>query len=203
MLELLTGAGLATASGLNAFIPMLALGLLSRFTDLVTLPTGWEWLENPWVLGILGVLLVFELVADKIPAFDTVNDWIQTVIRPTSGGIVFGAGTAAVTVAITDPAEWWSTNAWVPVVIGVVTALVVHLVKAGTRAAANAVSAGTAAPVMSVGEDAVSVGLVFSAILVPLFVLVILIVLGLLVWSMFRSYRRIRDRRQAKVTADS
>ena len=39
-MELLTGLGLATASGLNAYIPLLALGLLSRFTDLITLPHG-------------------------------------------------------------------------------------------------------------------------------------------------------------------
>jgi Domain of unknown function (DUF4126) len=56
--ELLTGFGLATAAGLNAYIPLLALGLLSRFTDLVTLPHGWAWLENGWVMTIVAVLLV-------------------------------------------------------------------------------------------------------------------------------------------------
>ena len=96
MLEVLTGAGLATASGLNAFIPLLTMGVLARFTDLVTLPAGWAWLENEWVLVIFAVLLVVDLVADKIPAIDSINDFIQTVVRPTSGGIVFGAGTAAV-----------------------------------------------------------------------------------------------------------
>lgn len=45
-MELLTGLGLATAAGLNAYIPLLALGLLSRFTDLVSLPHGYGWLEN-------------------------------------------------------------------------------------------------------------------------------------------------------------
>jgi hypothetical protein len=68
--ELLTGFGLATAAGLNAYIPLLALGLLSRFTDLVTLPHGWAWLENGWVMTIVGALLVVEIVADKIPALD-------------------------------------------------------------------------------------------------------------------------------------
>ena len=91
-MELLTGLGLATASGLNAYIPLLALGLLSRFTDLITLPHGWVWLENGWVMGIVAVLLVVEIVADKIPALDSVNDAIQTFVRPTSGGIVFGSG---------------------------------------------------------------------------------------------------------------
>ena len=198
MLELLTGAGLATASGLNAFIPMLALGLLSRFTDLVSLPSGWAWLENEWVLGIVGVLLVCEIVADKIPAFDTVNDWIQTIIRPTAGGIVFGAGTASPTAAIADPAAWWASNGWVPVVIGIITALAVHLLKAGTRAAANTVTAGAAAPVLSVGEDAMSVGLVFSAILVPFLVLLFLVVLGFAVWFLFRNFQRARDARRAR-----
>lgn len=195
MLELLTGIGLASASGLNAYIPLLAIGLLSRFTDLVSLPPGWTWIENPWVLVIVGVLLVCELVADKVPAFDTVNDWIQTVIRPTSGGIVFGAGTAAQTAAITDPAACWSSNAWVPVVIGVVISLVVHALKAGTRAAANTVSAGTAAPALSIGEDALSVGLVFSAILLPVIVVVFLAVLALALWYFLRLFRRRGERR--------
>lgn len=200
MLELLTGAGLASASGLNAFIPMLSLGLLSRFTDLVNLPAGWGWLENEWVLGIIAVLLVLELVADKIPAIDSINDVVQTVIRPTAGGIVFGAGTAAQTSAIQNPAEWWQSNAWVPVVIGVITALVVHAGKAGTRAATNTVSVGAAAPVLSVGEDAMSVGLVFAAILIPVLVLVLLLALVLMFWWMWSTFRRMRDRLKARGT---
>lgn len=205
MLEILTGAGLATASGLNAFIPLVALGLLSRFTDLVQLPSGWAWLENEWVLIIFGVLLVLEIVADKIPALDSVNDWVQTLVRPTSGGIVFGAGTASQTAAIQDPGAFWESNAWVPIVIGIVMSLVVHLTKTGTRAAANTVTVGAAAPVLSVGEDAMSVGLVFSAVLIPLFVIIFLVIIGLLVWWFFRSFKRAREaqlrNRQAKAEA--
>ena len=54
-------------------------------------------------MTIVAVLLVVEIVADKIPALDSVNDAIQTFVRPTSGGIVFGSGTAAQTHAVTDP----------------------------------------------------------------------------------------------------
>lgn len=90
-MELLTGFGLATAAGLNAYIPLLALGLLSRFTHLVSLPAGWSWLENGWVMAIVAVLLIVEVVADKIPALDSINDTIQTFVRPTAGGIVFGS----------------------------------------------------------------------------------------------------------------
>ena len=91
MLEVLTGAGLAAAAGLNAYIPLLVMGLAARF-DWIGLPSGWTWLSNEWVLVIIGLLLVVEVVADKVPAVDSVNDWIQTVVRPASGGIVFAGG---------------------------------------------------------------------------------------------------------------
>src|ERR1044071_5804357 len=159
-MELLTGFGLATAAGLNAYIPLLALGLLSRYTDLVTLPHGWAWLEDGWVVAIVAVLLVVEIVADKIPALDSANDIVQTFVRPTAGGIVFGSGTAAQTSAVTDPGAFAQSGQWVPVVIGVVTALAVSLTKSAVRPAANVATAGVAAPVLSTGEDGISVRLV-------------------------------------------
>lgn len=189
-MELLTGFGLATAAGLNAYIPLLALGLLSRFTDLVSLPAGWSWLENGWVLAIVTVLLLVEIVADKVPALDSVNDTIQTFVRPTSGGIVFGSGTAAQTAAIPDPGAFAGSGQWIPVVIGVVTALVVSLTKTAVRPVANIGSAGMAAPVLSTAEDVVSVGLVFSAVLVPVLIAVALLVLAVVAIQVWRWRRR-------------
>ncbi|QNJ92063.1 DUF4126 domain-containing protein [Mycolicibacterium fluoranthenivorans] len=189
-MELLTGFGLATAAGLNAYIPLLALGLLSRFTDLVSLPAGWSWLENGWVLAIVTVLLVIEVIADKVPALDSVNDTIQTFVRHTSGGIVFGSGTAAQTAAVTDPGTLAGSGQWVAVVIGVVTALIVSLTKSAVRPVANIGSAGMAAPVLSTAEDVVSVGLVFSAILVPALVLVALVAVAVVIIQVWRWRRR-------------
>ena len=193
-MELLTGLGLATASGLNAYIPLLALGLLSRFTDLITLPHGWAWLENGWVLTIVAVLLVVEIVADKIPAVDSINDTIQTFVRPTSGGIVFGSGTAAQTPAVTDPGAFAQSGQWIPIAVGVLVALVVSLTKSTVRPAANVATAGVAAPVLSTIEDGVSVALVFVAILVPV---VVLIVLALLAWGFVKLLRRRRRQKAA------
>ncbi|PND56244.1 hypothetical protein CRM90_18105 [Mycobacterium sp. ENV421] len=194
-MELMTGFGLATAAGLNAYIPLLSLALLARFTDLVTLPAGWSWLENAWVIAIVAVLLLIEIVADKIPALDSVNDVVQTFVRPTAGGIVFGSGTAAQTAAVTDPGEFARTGQWVPVAIGVVTALVVHLTKTAVRPAANVASAGTAAPVLSTVEDIVSVALVFIAILIPALVLVVIVALA---WAAVALWRRRRRRKAAR-----
>lgn len=186
-MEFLTGFGLATAAGLNAYIPLLALGLLSRFTDLVTLPHGWTWLENGWVMGIVAILLVIEIVADKIPALDSVNDMIQTVVRPTAGGIVFGSGTSAQTSAVTDPGAFAQSGQWIPVAVGVVVALVVSLTKSTVRPAANVATAGVAAPVLSTAEDVAAVALVFLAILLPVLVLVAAIMLA---WLAIRLIRR-------------
>jgi hypothetical protein len=192
--ELLTGFGLATAAGLNAYIPLLALGLLSRFTDLVTLPHGWSWLENGWVMTIVAVLLAVEIVADKIPALDSINDAVQTFVRPTAGGIVFGSGTAAQTSAVADPGAFAQSGQWIPVAIGVVTALAVSLTKSTVRPAANVATAGMAAPVLSTVEDITSVGLVFLAILVPVLVLVAVLAL---VWAVIRVVRRRRHKAAA------
>jgi hypothetical protein len=186
-MELLTGFGLATAAGLNAYIPLLALGLLSRFTDLVTLPVGWTWLENGWVMAIVALLLVVEIVADKVPALDSVNDAVQTFVRPTAGGIVFGSGTASQTNAVADPGAFAQSGQWIPVAIGVVVALVVSLTKSTVRPAANVATAGMAAPVLSTIEDGISIGLVFAAIMLPVLVLA---AVAMLAYGAFRLWRQ-------------
>jgi Domain of unknown function (DUF4126) len=193
VLELLTGTGLAASAGLNAYIPLLALGVLARFTDLIDLPAGWQWLSNGWVMAILAVLLSIEFVADKIPVVDHVNDVIQTVIRPTSGGLVFSAGAGSETVTVTDPGDFFSSNQWVPIAIGVVVALTVHGAKAVARPVINATTAGVGAPVASTVEDAGSILMSVVAIVLPILVLVLL---GFLVVG-FISLRRRRSRRDA------
>src|SRR4029453_19214082 len=118
VLEALTGVGLATSAGLNAYIPLLAVGILNRTTGLVHLPPSWQWLSNGWVIGILLVLLAIEFVADKVPVVDHVNDVIQTFVRPTAGGLAFGAASSSSTVTVSDPGEFFSSHQWVPIVGG-------------------------------------------------------------------------------------
>src|SRR4051794_41806894 len=94
------------------------MGLLARYTDTVTLPGGWQWLSNGWVIGILAVLLAVEVIADKIPVVDHVNDVVQTVVRPTAGGLAFGAGSASETVTVSDPGAFFGSHQWGPVPAG-------------------------------------------------------------------------------------
>ncbi|HVK26415.1 MAG TPA: DUF4126 domain-containing protein [Actinokineospora sp.] len=194
MLAALTGMGLSAAAGLNAYIPILVVGLLANFTDAVTLPKDFAWLGNGWVLGVVGVLLAAEFVLDKVPVVDTVNDVIQTAIRPASGGIVFSATQAAAEV---DNSTWMSEHPWVGWALGVVTALIVHVMKSTARPVINATTVGAGGPVVSAVEDAGSVGLSFVAIFLPILVIAFLIALGFMaVWT-YRKVRAFRARRRS------
>ena len=123
MLASLTGLGPSAAAGLNAYIPLLLVGLLVRFTGVVELPEPYRWIQSGWALGVVAVLLLAELVLDKVPVVDHVNDAVQTLVRPTVGGVIFAA-TAAAGQADTSP--WMRQHPWVPVLLGVVVAGAVH-----------------------------------------------------------------------------
>ncbi|MGV9192876.1 DUF4126 domain-containing protein [Microbacterium sp. MC2] len=191
-MEFLVGTGLAAAAGLNAWMPLFLLGLVDRFAPAFDLPSGWAWLSSDVALWITSILLVVEIVADKVPAVDSVNDVLQTAIRPAAGGIVFGAGSSAEALTLDDPATLFADNAWVPIVIGVVIALGVHLLKALVRPVANAATAGLAAPLVSTAEDVSSFGLALAAIFVPIIALLLLV--GLVITAIVLLRRRARRR---------
>lgn len=195
MIEFIIGTSLAASAGLNAWMPLFLLGLSDRLLPAVDLPAGWAWLSSDIALWIVGGLLVLEIVADKIPALDSINDIVQSILRPASGGIAFGAGASAQTVAVDDPSTFFSTNTWVPIVVGIAVALVVHVVKATGRVTANAVTGGLAAPVLSTVEDGASFALAAAAIIVP--ILALLLLVGLIVAAVVVA-RRWRARRRAQ-----
>lgn len=192
MIEFVIGSALAASAGLNAWMPLFLLGLADRFLPAVSLPAGWSWIGSDVALWILGGLLVLEIVADKIPALDSINDIVQSVLRPASGGIVFGAGASAETIAVDDPSTFFSEHTWVPIVTGIVIALIVHVVKATGRIAANAVTGGLAAPALSSAEDGASFLLAALAIVVPVVAGVVLVVLVVSVIVLVRRRRRRR-----------
>jgi hypothetical protein len=154
--SLLTAFGLSSASGLNAYIPLLIVALAARFTGLVQLNPPFDILANEWVIGALIVLLVIEVMVDKIPAADSLNDAIQTFVRPTAGAILFAASTNAVNL---HPA--------LAAVLGLVLAFGVHAVKATARPVVTASTGGLGNAFVSVGEDVVSTGVTLVALLVP------------------------------------
>ncbi|HEY0641750.1 MAG TPA: DUF4126 domain-containing protein [Pseudonocardiaceae bacterium] len=195
MIAALTGMGLAAAAGLNAYIPFLLVALVSKFSDVIVLPASYQWIESWWAIGIGSVLLLAEVVLDKIPAVDSINDIVQTVVRPATAGLLGAATTSA---AALDESTWVTDNPWVTVVLGVVVAGLVHAGKATARPVVNTATVGVGAPVLSTVEDGTSIGLSLVAILAPLLVIVVLAALAAgLVWLLLRVRRRRRRVRAA------
>jgi hypothetical protein len=182
--HLSTAFGLASASGLNAYIPLLIVALAARWTHWIQLSPPFDILANDWVIGALVVLLAIETVVDKIPAADSLNDLIQTFVRPAAGAILFAANANAI----------GDLNPVLALVCGLILAGGVHAVKATARPVVTAVSGGMANPVVSAAEDAVSATVTVTAILAPLLgVLLMLVFLAL-----FILWRRRRRQPRAK-----
>ncbi len=182
MVDVFSAFGLSAATGLNAYLPLLIVGLVARYTDLITLRPPFDALQNPWVLGVLAVLLLIEMTVDKIPAVDTVNDVIQSVVRPAAGAIIFAA--SANVISDIHPA--------LGIICGLLAAFGVHAVKATARPAITATTAGIGNPVVSVAEDVISGTTTLAAILLPTLVTaVILLLLAILIWRLHR--RRPRE----------
>jgi len=181
MIDVLSAFGLSAATGLNAYLPLLIVGLLARYTDLVTLKAPWNTLENAWVLGALGVLLAIEMTVDKIPAVDTVNDVIQTVLRPAAGAILFAASANVIS----------DVSPVLAMICGLLVAGGVHAVKATARPVITATTGGVANPVVSVAEDVVSGTATIISVLLPAVAAALIVgLLALFVWWYFRRRRR-------------
>ena len=175
-MELLTGLlsafGLSASAGLNAYIPLLVVGTTARFTDLIKLDTPWDTLTNPWILILLGVLVIVEMLADKIPVVNHINDVIQTVVRPAAGAIVFAASAQVI-------------NDIHPVLelgCGLMVAGSVHVVKsAAIRPAVTATTGGTANIPVSIAEDLLAITTSILSIVIPIMVVIIIILMTILV----------------------
>lgn len=199
MIAALTGLGLSASAGLNAFIPLLLVGALARWTELVVLPENLEWISSGPALILAGVLLVAELVLDKIPGVDHVNDVLQTAVRPTVGSVIFVASAAAENI---DNHEFWEANPWAGYLLGALVAMVTHFAKAATRTAINAATAGTGSPVASMAEDATAVTMGFSALFLPWLVIVFLMGITFVVYRIVTTGRR-RRRKKAERQAEN
>jgi len=178
MLGLFAAFGLAAATGLNAYLPLLIVGLLARYTDLIALAAPWSALAHPVVLVLLGVFLAIEFTVDKIPAVDTVNDIIQTLFRPAAGAILFAASGNVIS----------ELSPVLAMACGLIIAGSVHTAKAVARPAVTAGTLGTANPAVSLAEDVVSGTTTVVAIVAP--ALLAALVLLFLIWLFRRHQRR-------------
>ncbi|MEX1071797.1 MAG: DUF4126 domain-containing protein [Anaerolineales bacterium] len=178
LLGIFSAFGLSASAGLNAYIPLLAVALLGRYTTWINLEAPWDTLTNPWIIGLLAFLSVIEFFADKAPIANHANDAIQTFVRPVAGAIAFAATTNVVT----------DIHPAVALAAGLLIAGTVHVAKAGAlRPAVTATTGGLGNTAVSVLEDIVSTALSIISIVIPILVGVILVPLAAWVaWVIWR-----------------
>jgi len=176
--DILTAIGLALPAGLNAYIPLLGLALAQRF-GVVSLGEPWSQLGEWWAIGLIAVLLVIEILADKVPVLDHANDVLQTFVRPAAGAIV----------AVAASGQAGENYPLVMVALGILLAGGVHAVKAAARPVVNATTGGAGAPAVSTAEDVAAAGTTLIALLVPVLVVVVIALVLVIAWLVFTRRR--------------
>ena len=180
LLGVFTAFGLSASAGLNAYIPLLVVGVIAHYTDWITLNKPWELLANPWVLVVLGILVIIEMLADKVPAVNHINDIIQTFVRPAAGAIAFAASANVIT----------DLSPVLALISGLLVAGSVHAVKAGAvRPVVTATTGGAGNVPVSIAEDILSTVMSVLAIIIPVLVAIMLILLVIL-FFWWRNRRR-------------
>lgn len=176
--------GLSASAGLNAYIPLLAVALMGRYTTLLHLESPWDTLTNGWIIALLLGLSTIEFFADKIPVVNHANDAIQTFVRPVAGAIVFAASTQVVT----------NIHPALALAAGLLIAGTVHVAKAAAfRPAVTGVTGGVANVAVSVAEDIVSTVLSIVAIVIPILIGVVLVPFSAwIIWLLWRRANRMQ-----------
>jgi Domain of unknown function (DUF4126) len=170
------GIGLSSVAGVRAFLPLVLVGLFARL-GLFELPAPFSFLEDWAVIGVFAVLALLESGLDKIPALDSVLDYVQTPLRIVAGAVLFAAALQ----------EGIDVGAIPELAAGGIIAGLVSVLKAILRPAANVASAGVSASFLSLVEDAMALLGGIIAVLVPL---VPLALVAFLLFFFFRVRRR-------------
>jgi hypothetical protein len=175
---IMSAFGLSASAGLNAYIPLLVVGVIGHYTNWIKLTPPYDLLANPWILILVGVLLIIEMLADKVPAVNHINDIIQTVFRPAAGAIVFAASAHALT----------GVHPVLALACGLLVAGSIHTVKsAAIRPAVTATTGGAANVPVSIAEDVVATVLSILSIVIPILVGIFLVILAaLIIWWIWR-----------------
>jgi hypothetical protein len=167
VLGIFSAFGLSASAGLNAYIPLLVVSLLARFTNLIQLKEPWDALSSWWIIGLLVVLSLIEFFADKFPAVNHVNDVIQSIVRPTAGAIVFAASANVLT----------EVSPILSLACGLLVAGGVNAVKTfAVRPAVTATTAGAGNVPVSILEDLLSSIVSVLSVVVPVLIVVLLII---------------------------
>ncbi len=183
LVNIFSAFGLSASAGLNAYIPLLTISLLARFTNLIQLREPWNVLTDWWIIGILVFLSLIEFFADKVPAVNHINDVIQSFVRPAAGAVAFAASANIIT----------EVHPVLALGMGLMIAGGVHAAKAGLfRPAVTATTGGAANVPVSMAEDFVSFVISVLAVVVPVIVaaIIVMVTAWVIMWLRHRGDKR-------------
>jgi hypothetical protein len=176
----LSSLGLALPAGLNAWPPFLILALADRYTSAIHLDAPFDVISSTPGLIVILLLLPIELIADKIPGADHVNDLAHTFIRPVAGAILAAA--------VADSSN--DLNVWFAGLLGVGGAGAVHAMKMSTRPVITTSTAGVGNPIASMVEDLTATVTSIIAIFLPLLMLILIPLFGFALYDFWNRMRR-------------
>lgn len=182
LLGIFSAFGLSASAGLNAYIPLMVIAVIARYTNWFELQAPFDTLTSPWIMILLGVLIIIELLADSVPAANHINDAIQTFIRPVAGAIAFAASAQVLT----------DISPVVSLASGLLVAGGVHTVKAAAvRPMVTATTGGAANPLVSIAENIFATLTSILALLIPALMVILLVIALILLtrWFVHR-YKR-------------
>ena len=178
------GFGLAAATGLRVFIPLLALSLAAR-ADVVTLIPDMEWIGSTGAVVVFGVAALVELAGYLVPVVDNLLDTIAT-----PAAVV--AGTIAMASVLVDLDPLWVGS--LAVIAGGGTAATVQGTTVAARLASTTTTSGIGNPAIATGEAVGSAGLSALSIAVPVLAAVAVVAaLAVVAWKLPTLVRRVRS----------
>ena len=182
VLPAMLGLGLAAASGMRTFLPLLMLSAAVHFELFgITVGESMRWIGSTGALVALAIAAVVELGADLIPFVDNALSVIGNVTGPIAGVIAAWAAFSHL-----DPAM----AALAGIIVGAPTALTFSAAQTGTRAVSTATTGGLANPVVSVIEDVLTF---FTSLIAMILPLLIIPLLAALLWFSWRGWRRVPE----------
>ena len=182
VLPVLLGLGLASATGLRTFLPLLLLALAAKFEFAgVRLNEQMAWLAGWPAITALALAATVEFAGDKIPAVDHALNALGFVTRPVAGAVAAGSVFWGV-----DP----MVAAMAGVIVGAPPALAFNAAQGGMRVASTATTGGLGNPLVSLVEDLLAVATVVLSLLAPILVPIFLVVLMVVVFRIGRRLQR-------------
>lgn len=176
-------SGLSWASGFRLYATIFAVGILSKF-EVVTLPDSLDILSNPIIIGISGILMVVEFLADKFPYIDSIWDGLQAFIRIPAGALL-----AMGAINSNDP-----LIASLVAILGGSLSGITHATKASGRALINTTPEPVTNITTSVAEDGLWLAGGWLALVYPMFFLGILLILVIfMLWLLPKIWRGLRS----------